>query len=794
MNGAHLAALAALQAGLSTIPPRTDGSKAPIAEWKQYQSRLPSESEIASWYRNGQTGVGLITGAVSGNLECLDFDDREAWQEFKRAAQAAGLVSLLGKVASGYGEQSPHGYHLLYRCEEISGNTKLTQGADKKTLIETRGEGGFIIVAPSSGKVNSAGDYVLKAGGFDSIATVTPAERGQLLSLARTLDKSPRKENPASIAPGSGDRLGDNFNRKYSWPEILEPHGWQAIFERGGTTHWRRPGKDDGESATTNHDGSDLLWVFSTSTVFESERSYDRFGAHVLLDYNGDFKSAARALRSSNNKPPPQEEPPPWGEENTGQCAPQPLFKDIPPAAPYPMDAIGDIGSKAAKEIQRIIKAPPAMCGQSVLAAMAQIAQSYADISIDGRRRPVSCFFTSVGETGERKSGVDEVALKPHNDYEKKLEDEYKLEHSEWEREHMAWKMARDEGLKKVKGKHSKMQHMDEMGDAPLEPVQPALLIEEPTYEGLIKVLQFGRPSVGLFTDEGGRFIGGHAMNSENALKTAAGLSSLWDRGVAKRTRSGDGHASLRGKRVSMHIMVQGLVAEMIMGNDIFREQGLLSRVLMTWPETTVGNRPYVEENVFTNPDVKAYHDACEKLLQKPLPKDETNELNPPVLKLTKSAKRLWVQFHDYCDKEAGAGGELEIVKGLANKAPEHAARLAGVLAVFEDETSISVELLESGIKLMNYYLTEAVRIAGVGMIGSEMRDAAALLEWLQEKGHHLIYPVLIYQHAPIRKLREKKAAMKVIETLENHGWLARTDVKEVDGKRRREVWRMTDV
>ena len=473
---------------------------------------------------------------------------------------------------------------------------------------------------------------------------------------------------------------------------------------------------------------------------------------------------------------------------------PQPLYKEAPDAEPFPMEALGSIGASAAKAIQRVVKAPDAICGQSILAGLAQIAQPHADISIDGRQRPISEFFATVGETGERKSGVDEVATWPHRQHERELEKEYEAEHSAWANEKDAWKMARDEGLKKAKGKRDKRDVLDEMGDAPIEPAQPVVLIEEPTYEGLIKILQYGLPSVGLFTDEGGRFVGGHAMNSENALKTAAGISSLWDRGSAKRTRSADGHSSIYGKRLSMHLMLQGVVADMLMGNTMFREQGWLSRMLISWPTSTVGDRAYVSENIFDDPAVKSYHQTCFSMLERDLPMNENRELTPPILELSTSAKKLWIPFHDYCDKHAGSGGDLEIVRGLANKAPEHAARLAGILSVIKGASVISAEELESGIELMNYYLNEAIRMADAGHINQEVKDASLLLGWMREKKYKHIYPAIVYQNAPIRKLRTKKAAIAAIELLENHGWLIRKEPMKLDGSIRREVWEVIDV
>ncbi len=54
--------------------------------------------------------------------------------------------------------------------------------------------------------------------------------------------------------------------------------------------------QDRGISATTNWDGSDLLYVFSTSTLFEPKRGYSKFAAYALLNFGGDFRAAARDL------------------------------------------------------------------------------------------------------------------------------------------------------------------------------------------------------------------------------------------------------------------------------------------------------------------------------------------------------------------------------------------------------------------------------------------------------------------------------------------------------------------
>src|SRR5262249_15028737 len=61
----------------------------------------------------------------------------------------------------------------------------------------------------------------------------------------------------------------------------------------------RRPDKPNGISATTNHAGSDCLYVFSSSTQFTPDTSYTKFGAYAVLQHAGNHARAARALATA---------------------------------------------------------------------------------------------------------------------------------------------------------------------------------------------------------------------------------------------------------------------------------------------------------------------------------------------------------------------------------------------------------------------------------------------------------------------------------------------------------------
>jgi len=293
------------EGGLSVIPIRPDGSKAPSVDWKQYQEAPPTLKELPNLFKNG-VGVGVVCGSVSGGLEVLDFESgspiKEWWELVKEEFSHACEIPVV-KTPSG-------GYHIFFRCSEVEGNQKLAVDANGKVMIETRGEGGYVLAPGSPVACHEKGEYKLVKGSLSEIPTITQEQRQHLLSAAKSFDLTPKAEKEIIRGPKEHTRTlsktahaqllpGDDFNSRASWGDILNLHGWEVAYERNGTTHWRRPGKDKkkGISATTGHAGADLFYNFSSNGgPFESDRSYSKFAAWTVLNHNGDFSQAAREL------------------------------------------------------------------------------------------------------------------------------------------------------------------------------------------------------------------------------------------------------------------------------------------------------------------------------------------------------------------------------------------------------------------------------------------------------------------------------------------------------------------
>jgi putative DNA primase/helicase len=305
------AALELSAAGMNVFPCKTDGSKAPAGAWKQYQSEHTTSEQIHDWFTGDRYGLGIFAGAVSGNLEMLEIEGRAADRLLELAGFIAdnGAADLWATINTGWVERSPSGgVHWFYRIADtpVPGNDKIALSSRNETLVETRGEGGFIVVAPTPGTAHGSGQPWTRIwGGPDNTPTITADDRDTLRGLcAALLDERPETvpEHPtATAAPRDGDLSpGDDFEQRTDWAEILEPHGWKHVRTIGRVREWRRPDKTDrGISATTGRaTDRDRLYVFSSSTPFEINEPITKFHAHAILNHGGDHRAAARQLRA----------------------------------------------------------------------------------------------------------------------------------------------------------------------------------------------------------------------------------------------------------------------------------------------------------------------------------------------------------------------------------------------------------------------------------------------------------------------------------------------------------------
>ncbi len=286
-----------LKAGISIFPVN---GKEPVVKWSIYRDRFPTEQEVANWPKGD--GVAMVGGAMSGNLLCLDFDEKNdpkktITKEFFDLLKEWGYSELAEKLVT---EKTPSGgYHVLLRSEsEVGRNQKIARDpSGPQAIIETRGEGGYFVCAPSPG-------YKVIRGSMTDIPVLTAEETGIVMSACWALDRSPPPE-PAPIPKHEWKDHGksplNDYNDRAGADELLDilySHDWRKVTQVGENIRLCRPGKSAREWSATFHLSKRIFYVFTSSTNFQSDKGHSPASVYIEFIHNGDVKAAVKDLAS----------------------------------------------------------------------------------------------------------------------------------------------------------------------------------------------------------------------------------------------------------------------------------------------------------------------------------------------------------------------------------------------------------------------------------------------------------------------------------------------------------------
>ncbi len=473
---------------------------------------------------------------------------------------------------------------------------------------------------------------------------------------------------------------------------------------------------------------------------------------------------------------------------------PQPLVREIAPGSPYPLEALGPLRS-VVQAVQQMALAPVAIPAQSALSVAALAVQGFANVETLGGDRPLSLYCLTIAVSGERKSSCDAPLMQAMRDYEREQSINQAAERQAWAIDYAIWKAKHNSIIAKTKKGTDSKSDLVALGPEPAAPPSADRLVTEPTYEGLTKLFAHGQPSLGLFSDEGGQFLGGFAMSQDNRQKTLAALNDLWMGNAIKRTRQGDGSFTLYGRRLSLHLMVQPVVAYALLADPLAADTGFLPRCLICEPASTIGTRLHDATSRNEGP-LRAFAGRLGDILHTGMAMDpETRELKPRRLALSNEARAALITFSDSVERSQAPGGDCETIKGYASKAAEQAARIAGVLTLWADLAApeVTIATMQAGIALARFYLLEAQRLASVATISLAVSKAEALRKWLLSSswGKPWITCREIVRLGPNR-LRENPESKKAVQMLAEHGWLVpQPPGTLIEGKAVKESWKI---
>ena len=272
--------------GWRVVPIRPGEKRPALHNWTVTASKDPQQ--ITEWFSGpfADHGIGIATGPESG-IFVLDVDitDTKCGDEtLNDLEQLYGRLpeTLIAITGSG-------GWHIYLNYPpdlEIRNDAGRRLGPG----LDIRGTGGQVVAPPT---IHPNGNAYQWDEGCQTIADAPP----WLLQLLTAHTEPVQK--PVQPIGDITDSIAATYNNNTTWSQLLNDDGWtltQTLAD--GEQHWTRPDKDirDGISATTGHEGRDILTVFTSSLTWLPEDSYSRFGYYSCRHHQGDRSAAATHL------------------------------------------------------------------------------------------------------------------------------------------------------------------------------------------------------------------------------------------------------------------------------------------------------------------------------------------------------------------------------------------------------------------------------------------------------------------------------------------------------------------
>lgn len=292
-----------ISAGFMVLPCVGKVPSKEVKSVNKLRSKPINEHSVRFYFdRASDRSIAILTG---DNLEAIDVDCKYDLSGILYQQLATAIRYTLPDVWDKLVIQrtATKGYHLIYKCGQIGGNTKLARrnadskelaaGERVKTLIETRGEGGYILISPSNG-------YTFVKGDPSVIEYITIDERAELMAICRSFNQLIEIDLKGISKAKQDDPEApwNVFNNRHDWRFIrdeLQRVGWEMLKEDDDRIFVLRPGAMSKTSGAI-WKSSNIMFLFSTSTEFPEMHPISPFDIVRYLKYDGDILKAARGL------------------------------------------------------------------------------------------------------------------------------------------------------------------------------------------------------------------------------------------------------------------------------------------------------------------------------------------------------------------------------------------------------------------------------------------------------------------------------------------------------------------
>lgn len=258
-------------------------------------------------------------------------------------------------------------------------------------------------------------------------------------------------------------------------------------------------------------------------------------------------------------------------------------------------------------EAEQQTQAPLPLIAAEMLGVISLVCQNQIDVCrLNNLRSPVSLFIVTIAESGERKSTVSKLLMKPLYQREEQLFEQYKQEFINWQNNVKIFTAEEKALMSKLKSEIRRGKDPSDTRESlkilqascPVQPVRHKWIFNDVTPAALKEHLCGHKRSVGMMSDEAGSIFNGYTLN-ELPL-----INKMWDGSTYSVERKNEPERLIKDARLTLSLMVQPIVMDGYIEKkgEIAKGIGFFARTLISHPYSTQGQRK------ITNPTVSSEH------------------------------------------------------------------------------------------------------------------------------------------------------------------------------------------
>lgn len=441
---------------------------------------------------------------------------------------------------------------------------------------------------------------------------------------------------------------------------------------------------------------------------------------------------------------------------------------------PFPVHVFPPIIRNAVYEVEQHTQAPQALIAASVLGVISLACQNRIDVCrLNNLCSPVSLFVLTLAESGERKSTVDKLLMKPLYQLEEEWFEKYTQDLIVWRNEETAFNVEKKAMMSKLKSDirrnkdHSTTNERLKalLAASPKAPVRFRQIFNDATPAAIKDYLSGCWRSIGLMSDEAGTIFNGYALNE------LPFINKMWDGAMFSVERKSEPDKLIKDARMTLALMVQPDVFKkgyLERKGDTAKGIGFFARCLMCQPSSTQGYRQ-ITSPVVSNEHLPIFHQRLMEIVNESITRNDKNERQ--CLRFSPEAEKRWLEFYNKVESEMGLLGFLSGFKDYASKVAENMARIAALLYYFHSgEGDIPLGAVEAAVEISAWYVDEYIRMFSKSeeftLVSSE---ADELFSWIKDYCYRCLVPYIrkttILQYGPNR-FRNRSKVNELLSTL----------------------------